>query len=200
MIGTFDPATHTYTGEDGVTYKSVTTILQDQGIVKTDWYNEEGANRGSEVHELAEMMLTGEATLADFKDMDDIFPYLEAFQMFLVDYNFQPELVEEMFICEQLKYAGTVDLVGQARDVNMIIDLKTGAHQRWHGLQLTGYATGLAVSRDPKYLEYHKGILLLKKDGKYSLLDGHRTIGKFDEPVWKYYWNGIVARHQWDLI
>lgn len=176
--------------QGGVVYPSVTTILQAEGIIDTSWYDDQGVNRGTVVHEVTAMIDRGEVALKDFED-SDFYPYLEAYEWFRTDHQWAPTVIEHMFIAPNGAYAGTLDKAGELDGDTALIDVKTGSHQRWHGLQLAAYAYGANIADADRY------ILLLKKDGKYSLLDGHRTIGKFNDPFWDLAWNGILTTHLW---
>lgn len=175
---------------NGVVYPSVTTILREEGIINTEFYNEAGAARGQEVHEMTAMLDSGLAELRDFEQFDELMPYLEAFEWFRTDHRWEPQEIELKFVSPK-GYAGTIDRIALLDGDPVLADFKSGSHQRWHGLQLAAYAEGIAMN------DIQRRIVLLKKDGKYSILEGHRTIGDFADDVWSRTWNGILVSHLW---
>lgn len=178
---------------DGVRYFSVTTVLQETGIINSDWYAPSGTTRGTAIHEMTEMMDDG--LLEPRHVEEDLQGYLEAYQRFLNDYKPEWQGREVMFVNPDDGVGGTVDCVGSlsGEDTPWVIDIKTGSHERHHGIQLEAYRRGLGI-------EAKKGVLLLKKTGKYSLLTKHKTIGDFSDGIWERLWLGALGIYFWQNL
>jgi len=189
----FDPVGHTY-HLDGVAYPSVTTIMQEVGVIDTTFYNEAGAERGTAVHDAVSAMVRGDLDMKDMSQhpqIEEVGGYLEAFNWFQIENSIVPIEVEQVFVSREYKYAGTVDLAAEMDGEKYLIDWKTGGHQRWHGLQLAAYAIGTERPND----EWKRAVVLLKKDGNYSILTEHRSIFPFTDLYWDKTWLGIRRAH-----
>lgn len=83
---------------------------------------DDAANRGTEVHDLAERYLKGEEIVVP----DAIAGHVEACADFIKDWNIQPVLVEETVGSRIHKYAGKLDLVADSKYApRSIFDWKT---------------------------------------------------------------------------
>lgn len=159
MNQTFDSATHEYR-VDGRVVPSVTQILVESGIVDTRWYNDEGRIRGTYVAEATALYDRGE--LDDATLDPALQPYVAAWARFLLDSQFEIKMIErELFDCYG-RFAGTVDRFGLLHGRDCVVDIKTGAGESWHGLQLAGYAELLKCPAAKRIAVY------LGDDGKYS--------------------------------
>ncbi len=178
---------HAYT-VDGRRVQSVTQIMKNQGIIDTRWFTKEGRIRGALVHEITAMI---DLDCMDMVNTDrwDLFGYLFAWKLFCKEKKFVPEGIERMIYNEDGDYAGTYDRDGLMKKEPWLLDIKTGAHQRYHGLQLAGYAAG-----DELLAGYRRGIVHLRKNGKYYLCTGDRLYGEYDNPRWDRWWETVVNR------
>jgi len=156
---TFDSDTHTYTDEAGNVLPSVTTILQEEGLIDTTWMKPEHAQRGTDVHEATALIDRGEMVATDFPEW--MHGYLDAWQLFRVDYGFQPNAIEQLVYTTV--YAGTVDRVGWMAGDNWLLDIKTGRPSKWHPLQTAAYATALGGGH------LKRATVHVAKTGKYRL-------------------------------
>lgn len=135
----FDEATHTYTMR-GVQYPSVTTILKDAGLIDASqpWYTEWHRERGKHVHAALEYHDSGEL---DEDALDpEIRPYLDAWERFLRESRAEVVDCERRYVDICLGYAGTLDRVVWWNRELVVIDIKTGPHERWHAIQTAAYA------------------------------------------------------------
>lgn len=150
----FNEEKHEYTVK-GAKVPSVTKILQATGVIKTSFYTEEGRERGTEIHKQTEYY-------DDFRIIADTNykPYIEQWAKFLDDIGAKVLSKEEM-VYSELGYCGKYDRVLEIKDRKFIIDIKTGAKQKWHVLQLGAYSI-------PTKTEYGAVVLLSPK--KYDFI------------------------------
>jgi len=138
---TFDADTHTYRDKDGREHLSVTTIISEVWPIDKRWYKEGSTNFGTEVHELSALIDRGDANLEDFAGTEHYLA-LHAWSTFLQRTGGDLVAIETPFIHLGLSFAGTLDRVLNVNNENILIDLKTGKPEKWHELQLGGYAVG----------------------------------------------------------
>lgn len=160
---TFDEATHTY-ALNGQRVPSVTGVL---GPIMPD-YSRADPTTGTEVHRL-----TAEYdahALAEGEVPNELRGYLSAWIAFREDNEFHPVHIEERVANTLLRYAGTVDRIGVlgAGGEPLILDIKTGDPDRWHGAQLAGYVMAAErmgmVARDVS-----RWGVYLQSDGQYQV-------------------------------
>lgn len=155
----FDAATHTYT-VNGEEWPSVTTIIREAGLCDTTGWNEFVATRGTHVHEACR--------LVDCGDLDDevldprLRGYVAAWRKFAEAAQWKPERAEVVVASSAGRYAGTLDRIGEAGGKRLMLDIKTGSPQPWHGIQLAAY-----MQCDGMYIMPRMGVYL-RADGTYS--------------------------------
>ena len=133
----FDAATHTYT-VNGEEWPSVTTIIQDAGLCNMIGWNAASATKGTHVHEACRLWDAGEL---DEDVLDErLRPYLAGWKKFCEETGWITEEAEVVVGHEERRYAGTLDRIGLYPCDKFLVDIKTGAKQKWHGLQLAAYA------------------------------------------------------------
>lgn len=165
----FDPVEHKYSHQ-GFTVPSVSQIISNLGLINTFGFNESAANRGRLVHEITEKI--DKQIDFDAFDVDpDCVGYLHAYEKFRNE--FKGVVIDSEFqVFDQINYyAGTADRVVEQTGARYILDIKTGAFQPWHKLQLGGYWNAC----HEKYGLCNEGLILsLKKDGsfKVQVVDG----------------------------
>lgn len=126
------------------------TTLQRARYEKPD----KAKKRGTEVHNLAERLVKGEAVQAI---PDEIRGHVEAYVRFLDRYDVEPVLVEVTIVSYKYGYAGTLDLVAWLNTTDgrqlWLLDIKTNEKGIYGetALQLAGY----------RYAEFYVG-----SDGK----------------------------------
>ena len=161
---TFDPETHTYRVGDTV-LPSVTQILKSVGLIDTTHFKPEHSERGTTVHEATQFW--DETGMVDDTIPEELLGYLDAWKRFREETGFTPSHIEQSFYSQQ-GYAGTVDRIGKTHSVNpILVDIKTGAPQPWHRLQLAAYSILAKQNLDLPIWETWG--VHLKKDGKYSV-------------------------------
>jgi hypothetical protein len=82
---------------------------------------DKAANRGTEVHKLAEKLIVG----AEVEVPDELAGHVEAYVRFLDDWQPDPVLVEFSGANRKWWYAGTGDLVADIRGDRWLLDVKT---------------------------------------------------------------------------
>jgi hypothetical protein len=180
----FDAEKHTYT-LDGIEYPSVTQILADCGIIKTRFYTEDGKSRGKEIHALTALLDKGLITFDSIKD-HEYAPYVSAWIDFCKDFGVKFLEIEKPIVNTLYGYSGTPDRLAVINDCNEIPDIKTGAPEDWHALQLFGYKSLYQESDNFKV----SGIYL-KPDGKYK-----RIPYEIDSRI-KNTWWGALNVYKW---
>ena len=63
-----------------------------------------------------------------------------SFELFIKENDLKVFLLEKFFCNENVKWAGTPDIIGLLNDKLVVIDLKTGTEQTTHQIQLNMYA------------------------------------------------------------
>lgn len=132
---TFDEEKHVYSLE-GRILPSVTQILNSEGIIEKPsqgmrWY----MLRGQYLHQAIRLYLDRNL------DEDSLDPQIniEGFKKFVKESNIEIVGYEQPFYHPQYLYAGTPDMWGKMNGKRFLLDVKTGAYQRWHALQLVAY-------------------------------------------------------------
>ncbi|MBI5193251.1 MAG: hypothetical protein HZA08_07410 [Nitrospirae bacterium] len=161
----FDSETHTY-WMDNRKLPGVTGILTDAGLINTDWFQEEHANRGTAVHTACLYWLQNDL---DEESLDpQLAGYLEGFKEFMHKSGFSPEmsLVEKPRYDALKLFAGTPDLPGYMNSLPVIIDIKSGGVYPYHALQLAAYKILLRVNGFQALKRY---VLQLRPNGSSKL-------------------------------
>jgi hypothetical protein len=180
----FDPELHKYTNvATGEYIPGVTSLLKKYGWIDTRFYTVAGRDRGTSIHDFTVHIEEGKITSEDYR-LTDYYPYLCAYEKFLVDFKWQSEYMEEPLHNEQLDYCGILDRAGKGHKQRILLDIKTGGKSNWHGLQLAAYA-------DPHFKKYDRRVLRLKPNGDYTL-DSRGHLGNFSDPIWDEAWRNIA--------
>ena len=157
----YDDELHIYL-IDGEVVPGLTDIFMDLGIINIRWYTEGSRDRGTAVHKITEMYDRGSL------DMNSVDPrligFLEGYKLFHEEVK--PKVLEiELPVGHRLlRYASKIDRIYNIKNIGKaIVDLKSGAKERWHKLQLS--AQHMAYSKEPLSLFD----LYLKSNGTYKL-------------------------------
>lgn len=103
----FEAEGHRY----GSGLESVTTILKEEGIIDTRFYDDWSRDRGSMIHLATAYDDRGEL---DESTLDPVIaPYLEAWRRFKRESGFIPEKIEVPGMSTAYRYAGTPDRIGE---------------------------------------------------------------------------------------
>lgn len=97
------------------------------------------ANRGTEVHKIAEQLITG----AEVDIPEELAGHAESYVHFLDEFNPQPVLIEAVVFSHKHGYAGTLDLIADFPTLNkrLLCDVKTNRSGIFGetSIQLAGY-------------------------------------------------------------
>jgi hypothetical protein len=152
----YAPHFHEYRDGDSV-IPSVTQILKATGYIG-DFYSAEAAERGAAVHELCSQVCKGFYLDGTGRKLHEL-EYVNAFCNWFKGYEI---IGIERIIDHAIdgrRYAGRYDLLIRKKRKTVLVDIKTGAPQNWHGLQLAAYALAVNPSMCMN--------LYLKPDGVY---------------------------------
>jgi hypothetical protein len=159
---------------------SVTELLQAEGFINTDWYDEYGRDRGSYVHQARHLYDMDEL---DEESLDTVLvPYLEGWKKFRRESNFV--VIDSEVRLYNGQFTGKPDAVGLLNALPTIVDTKSNI-EPWVALQLAGYEI---LKGTP-----HKRIAVrLKPDGTYS-------VKEFKDRQDRQIFLAALACYQWKL-
>ncbi|WP_455951391.1 hypothetical protein [Arcanobacterium haemolyticum] len=168
---------------------------------------DKAAVRGSEVHGLAENLITtGEIALT--QGQESLLPWVQNYADLLEKYDIKPLLAEAQLASRDHWYAGTADLIAKIGEETWLLDLKTSKSiYGSYALQCAAYAKAefyLDEHGDEKPLPHIEKIGVIHLGETFSLLhpfpdfegaweaflavkkvnDLIKTIDKYGEPQW----------------
>ena len=185
---TFTELDHRYTDDAGNVYPSTTTIIDEWWPVDKKWFakNPGAATRGTEIHAMTAMMDRMRLSSEDAAVMNpDYVMYLKAWSAFSQTHVDQYLWIEQRFIAEILGYAGTVDRIAQMSTGELaVIDIKTGAKQPYHELQLGAYGVAAKLA----------GINVEAAATVHPTVSGNYSIVEYDLPRAMTAWKALM---QW---
>ena len=152
---------HTY-WLNGIRIPGTTEIIKSADLIDDTNFTPESRDRGTRIHRAILYWLQKDLNERSVCESD--LRYLDAFKRFVAETGFKASVKE----CEQPRYhpvylfGGTIDIVGKLSGHYVLIDIKTGFPQPWHGLQLAAYL--LLVHVPPERYG-----LYLRSDGTYRL-------------------------------
>lgn len=135
----FNPETHVYS-RDGVRVPGVTDVMVASGLIDTrgPWFTAWHRQRGEYVHEATALDDRGEL---DEDTLDPaILPYVLGWREFLKTTGSEILDIERVVENTVYPYAGKLDRLVMLGGRRFVLDIKTGQPERWHGVQLAGYA------------------------------------------------------------
>ena len=148
-----------YTGWDNL--PRVTEILEIMGVIDTRFYTKKGADRGTDIHLLTELIDEGLLEYVDIQG-NQYQDWLEGYFRFKNENEVVIEEIEREVIFEgEYAYKGHIDRIMVVNGERFIVDIKTGQVQKWNGLQLAAY--GMAYNPDMS-----RAVLKLEKNGNYK--------------------------------
>ena len=95
--------------------------------------------------------------------------YCFAYERFLREHDVRYTHIEQVLWHEKLFYAGTVDRIGILDGERVILDIKSGRNEPWHGIQLSAYELMLP------YEHSRRVGLYLRPNGTYRLVEYYLT-------------------------
>lgn len=196
MSLTYDDKNHAYY-LDGRRLPSVTQVLGMSGLIPD--YRMADTTLGSCVHALIAAEINGtEPDVSEFTAG----LFLPAWHQFCDDYGYVPQQAEVKLASAEAGYAGTIDNIGTIDGLPATIEIKTGAVETWHLLQLAGYRylRRLAAGHDSaEVLRLSAGqsiVVYLREDGYHpEPVTGHEhtlAFRAFNEGVkWRLKYEGV---------
>jgi hypothetical protein len=158
----FNKDNHEYS-VDGVVYPSVTQVINNLGLIDTQWFKPEHAARGSHIHLACQYLDEG---CLDYDSLDEEYkPYIDAYKRFLNDCKPEWVGIEQKIFHPIYKYCGTYDRSGMMFGNNITLDIKTGIYHHTHALQLAGYEQTITDDKSSKRYS-----LYLSRDTTYKLI------------------------------
>jgi len=160
----FNSTNHTYS-VDGRKMPSVTGLMKSAGLIDDRWFTEAAAFRGTVVH--ACTMLDDRGTLLESSVDDGARGRLEAWRSWKRNFGWTAIEVEQPRYSDA-GYCGTPDRI--MRDSNgclAVVDIKSGAVTKAHGVQLAGYAHFLYSYPS----QIRRFTVQLKDDGRYVMTE-----------------------------
>lgn len=169
----FEPASHRYLLGDRELI-SVTTALQQAGMVDTRHWTDEARQRGTYLHEAIALFAEGDL---DEDSIDSgLRGYFEGFTKFLIETKATMQRSEVRVCDPSLGYAGTFDaIVKWPNGVLTLIDWKSGAFTPMAGPQTAAYLR-CARSLYPAGTSIARAGLHLLGDGTYRLVPLHNIV------------------------
>jgi hypothetical protein len=170
---TFDGDRHLYSVQ-GRPVPSVTQVLHSAGLAADysmvpSQVLERKRIIGTYIHKATQFLDEGSLDLASVDA--ELQPYLSAYQRFLGESGFRPQLIEHRIVGSigGMLCGGTVDRVGVMNGQLWIIDLKC-VDRLYPGfaLQTAGYELLLPKPLVPPF-KYTRAVLQLRPDGSYKL-------------------------------
>jgi hypothetical protein len=126
---------------NGVVIPSVTQILKAAGLSDFSGVNadllQRSANFGTAVHKAIELRSKG--TLDNNSVDEGLKSYLLQWDAFASQFKFESKKQEIVLCHESLKFAGTIDNLGEIDGVETLIDVKTGTPRPSDIIQLCAY-------------------------------------------------------------
>lgn len=154
------------------TTPTVTQIIQSHQSA-TAFYTAEAAQRGTDIHRLCE----DDCHLGDVifaHDFEDVYaPYVAAWRAFKTETTFFPKYIERRLTSDIRghPFSGCPDRVGHFNGDQFpsIVDIKSGAPQDSHRLQLAGYAI-LVHQCLHAHMPIYRYCVHLQATGRYKLI------------------------------
>lgn len=168
---TFDEERHEHR-LDGQIIPGVTSILRVAGFSDNGHHDEQAMNRGTLVHRATHYLDEGDLNIETVDP--SIMPYIEAYLKFKSEGDVEHYIAEQPICHDTLRYAGVLDRYGWAFNAACLWDIKTGAYQSWHPIQLEAYYRLLMENREAFALQdadlpRKRFVVELRADGTYRV-------------------------------
>lgn len=175
----------------GQSLVSVTQAIKIAGLMgDTSLYTDQARDRGTAVHSMVEYFDQGDLELDTLDPA--LMGYLDAYRLFLADYEPEWQLIEAQRADTTLRYAGTVDRAGMLKGIKhpVVLDVKSGSPEAWHPIQLSAYKHLVAMELAAALIV--RFALYLSADGRYRL----EPFPLADGPDWQIFC-AALALAQW---
>lgn len=167
----------------------VTELLAEAGLIDRTWFSEEGATRGTYVHQACHYYDMG---WLDEEVLDPaLVPYLQGWVKFLNDTGVNIIRSEDRIDSERLGVTGQPDRIVEWPKVGFaIIDIKSGSLQPFTAIQLAAYK--LLANEAYQPANYKRFAVNLPGDGTYKVKEYK---DRADEGIFL----AALAIHNWKL-
>ncbi len=169
----FDHQAHAYT-LDGAKLPGVTRLISEAGLSDMNWVTEAALLRGEYIHRTIELFLKDD--LVESTLDETLKARLDAFRQFQRETGYQVQRddagkprTEVRLFHPLYRYAGTVDQLGTLGGAPLLLELKSGAPDKWHRIQTALYCMLL----DPRP---RRAVLYLPKSGGYRFVQHHERV------------------------
>ena len=163
----FDEDLHKYTDASGLTIPSVTQIMKTAGLVNLDWIPvellEQKADLGKKVHSTTELYDKGDLDISELHPT--LKAYLDGWIKFRKDFNFTSTEIEMQLLHTVYRYAGRIDRVGLMGSDLILLDIKSGTHQKTNAIQTAGYELLYNQNKKGKELIKRRFVVYLSTTG-----------------------------------
>ncbi len=141
---TLDEEKHEYFLDGAKVLYSVTGVIEEAGLVDSEYFTEESRQRGAAVHLATQYLDEGRLNWLSVDSR--IRPYVEGYQAFKEETGFVPTSIEQKIHDEIWGYAGKYDKTGEVPTPLQLwlVEIKTGQYADWWGLQLAAYEAKLS--------------------------------------------------------
>ena len=130
----FDADGHHYFDARGRRVPSITQLIQDEGLMETAFYTDEGRDRGSAVHDLCRDVDLG---VQDGLPADSPYlGYLAAYRAMSAILRPSWAGVEVAYFHPGLRFGGRPDRHGSVDQAQTLLEIKSGAPHKSIGIQL----------------------------------------------------------------
>jgi len=183
-VVTFDESRWLYV-VDGRGLPGITSRLKACGLIDDVFFSEESARRGTAVHLLTQYVDEGDLELSSIDAR--LVPYANAWERFKADTCFTQTHEPELPVASvSLGYGTRIDRVGTVTgtlpDRRLVVNLKSGAAQPWHALQLAGEAIAYSETYGVRLGLLERATVQLRPDGTYRF---NRYEDRRDFDVWR---------------
>ena len=182
----FDAERHEYWALDtGALLPHITGILESAGLIDKRWYTQASRDRGTLVH--AWTMDIDFKVLPQLEEIGaELRPYLAAYKMFAAIERPINLAIEVALVHPHFRYGGRIDRQVSMRKRTGVLEIKTGAAERWHMLQtalqamLQSEETGIPAETLGRWVVYLRKVGKSSTRGRFSL-EEHRDPADFAE-------------------
>lgn len=167
----FDATAHEYLSIDtGEVYPHITGMLEQCGLVDRRWYTAASCERGSCVHRLTTDYDLGAIAREDLPTVNSIYKGWLAAHVKAMDI-IRPawQHIEEPMVSAQYRFGGRPDRVGRVYGAIAVVEIKSGAPEPAHAIQLALQALLVAPDLKLPPESIPRYALYLKNTGRFKL-------------------------------
>lgn len=127
-------------GDEHGRYWAVSHVIDVLTGGKSNYADGQAMQRGTDVHAIFALTIGHHAGLCDPPDVpEEYVGYYRGILAWIEKANPRPSGLERTMRHKVYPYAGTADFIGMIGEEFGVLDLKTGAPEKWHRVQLHAY-------------------------------------------------------------